>query len=123
MAISDDGHGIPAADLEAIFQPYFTTKATGTGLGLFVCRNILEESGEGRIELTRTVPARHDVTVFVTCEMIREHADIPLACPIRPKKSPHRQQSFGRTTFREEPIARSSSSRMKRSSARRFGSS
>jgi two-component system NtrC family sensor kinase len=84
VAVSDDGHGIPEANRETIFQPYFTTKATGTGLGLFVCRNILEQSGEGRIELTRTAPGGTTFTVFVTCELVRQHADVPLA----PSNSP-----------------------------------
>ncbi|MEX0715106.1 MAG: ATP-binding protein [Planctomycetaceae bacterium] len=55
VAIRDDGHGIAAADRERIFQPYFTTKPTGTGLGLFVCRRIVEQAGGG-IELTETSP-------------------------------------------------------------------
>ena len=51
--ICDDGQGVPKELRNRIFQPYFTTKATGTGLGLFVCRNIVEQNG-GRIELTET---------------------------------------------------------------------
>ena len=51
--IRDDGQGVPGELRNRIFQPYFTTKATGTGLGLFVCRNIVEQNG-GRIELTET---------------------------------------------------------------------
>ena len=54
VRIRDTGHGIPAKDAAQIFQPYFTTKPTGTGLGLFVCRNILESSGGGQIELEKT---------------------------------------------------------------------
>ena len=50
VTVSDDGHGIGPQDREAIFDPYFTTKKTGTGLGLFVCRNLLEGAG-GRIEI------------------------------------------------------------------------
>ncbi|HEY4258505.1 MAG TPA: ATP-binding protein [Schlesneria sp.] len=49
--IRDDGHGITPEHRERVFAPYFTTKETGTGLGLFVCRNIVEQNG-GRIELT-----------------------------------------------------------------------
>jgi signal transduction histidine kinase len=51
--IRDDGQGVPEELRNRIFHPYFTTKATGTGLGLFVCRNIVEQNG-GRIELTET---------------------------------------------------------------------
>ena len=51
VSITDDGHGINPDDRATIFDPYFTTKSTGTGLGLFVCRNILEGMAFGRIEL------------------------------------------------------------------------
>ena len=73
------GMGIPERDQAAIFQPYFTTKETGTGLGLFVCRNILEESGEGRIELTQTSREGTTFTVFVTCDNVRTWPDVPPA--------------------------------------------
>ncbi|MEM3786141.1 MAG: ATP-binding protein, partial [Nitrososphaeria archaeon] len=38
----DTGAGIPKENLEKIFQPLFTTKAKGTGLGLAVCKRIVE---------------------------------------------------------------------------------
>jgi two-component system NtrC family sensor kinase len=53
VEIRDEGSGIPAAAQQRLFTPYFTTKPTGTGLGLFVCRNILAESG-GTIELVES---------------------------------------------------------------------
>jgi PAS domain S-box-containing protein len=42
IAVADIGPGIPAADLERIFTPFVTTKPQGMGLGLAVCRTILE---------------------------------------------------------------------------------
>lgn len=74
--VTDDGHGIAEDDRNKIFQPYFTTKATGTGLGLFVCRNILEQSGEGRIELRPTSVGKTTFTVFLSCENVRRHPDV-----------------------------------------------
>ncbi|QDU39126.1 Sensor protein ZraS [Maioricimonas rarisocia] len=62
IAVCDDGVGIDPDYRARLFQPYFTTKATGTGLGLFVCRNILQESG-GDIELTGTSSSGTTFTV------------------------------------------------------------
>ena len=59
-----------------LFQPYFTTKETGTGLGLFVCKNILEQTTEGRIELTGSSEKGTTFTVYVTCENVSKHPDI-----------------------------------------------
>ncbi|MFP3867036.1 MAG: two-component system sensor histidine kinase NtrB [Desulfobacteraceae bacterium] len=42
IAITDTGEGIPPEALENIFNPYYTTKAKGSGLGLSICRNIIK---------------------------------------------------------------------------------
>lgn len=50
MRVADTGHGIPAQDLDRIFEPYFTTKNQGTGLGLATVRTMVEaHGGEVRI--------------------------------------------------------------------------
>jgi signal transduction histidine kinase len=51
VAVQDDGNGITAADQKRLFQPYFTTKRHGTGLGLFVSHQLVAEHG-GRIAFT-----------------------------------------------------------------------
>jgi signal transduction histidine kinase len=43
LSVEDDGRGISIADRCRLFQPFFTTKTHGTGLGLFVSRQIVEE--------------------------------------------------------------------------------
>jgi two-component system, NtrC family, sensor kinase len=63
----DDGQGVPQHLQARIFQPYITTKSTGTGLGLFVSRNIVEQNG-GRIELSDTSPAGTTFSVFLECD-------------------------------------------------------
>lgn len=45
IQISDTGNGIPRNYLDKIFLPYFTTKIEGHGLGLTLCKNIVEAHG------------------------------------------------------------------------------
>jgi len=48
VTVQDCGHGIPAGELERIFEPFVTTKQTGLGLGLAVCSTIIR-SHHGRL--------------------------------------------------------------------------
>ncbi|HEV7237171.1 MAG TPA: ATP-binding protein, partial [Ktedonobacteraceae bacterium] len=43
LAVSDTGIGITAEQLKHIFQPFFTTKAHGIGLGLPITRRLIED--------------------------------------------------------------------------------
>jgi signal transduction histidine kinase len=54
IAIEDNGPGIPPDTLARVFEPLFSTKSFGTGLGLPVVKQIVEQHG-GTIELTSTV--------------------------------------------------------------------
>jgi signal transduction histidine kinase len=51
VEISDTGGGISEDDLARIFEPFFSTRKDGTGLGLWVTQNIIRQHG-GRIEVT-----------------------------------------------------------------------
>jgi signal transduction histidine kinase len=53
IVIADRGAGIDRADLPRIFDPYFTTKRGGTGLGLPIAKNIVEGLG-GAITVSST---------------------------------------------------------------------
>ena len=52
--IVDEGHGISEEDQQQIFEPYYTTKSSGTGLGLFVCRQLARNELHGSIDLVRS---------------------------------------------------------------------
>jgi signal transduction histidine kinase len=49
ITITDTGEGISPENMKMLFQPLFTTRAKGIGMGLFLCRNLVESNG-GRIE-------------------------------------------------------------------------
>ncbi len=53
LVVEDSGCGIPEEDLPKIQEPFFTTKASGHGLGLAICRSIVAQMrGQLRIEST-----------------------------------------------------------------------
>jgi len=54
IEVTDTGPGIDADKLDTIFEPFYTTKGYGTGLGLAVSRRIVADHG-GRIEVSSTV--------------------------------------------------------------------
>jgi signal transduction histidine kinase len=54
ISIIDSGEGIPPERMEKLFQPLYTTKARGIGLGLTLCKNLCEANG-GTIEVASLV--------------------------------------------------------------------
>ena len=61
----DDGHGISAAVKARLFEPFVTTKTTGTGLGLYMVRRRVAELG-GDIECA-SVPGDTTFLVKIPC--------------------------------------------------------
>ena len=69
VTIQDQGTGIAADDLAHIFDPYFTTRRAGTGLGLPISRNIIEGLG-GSIRVRSSLGSGTEISV-----------DLPLTAP------------------------------------------
>ena len=55
IAVEDSGPGVEPEDAKRIFEAFFTTKAEGMGMGLSICRSIVESHG-GRITVAKAVP-------------------------------------------------------------------
>jgi signal transduction histidine kinase len=48
VSVKDSGGGIDPKDIERIFDPFFSTKSQGMGVGLSICRRVIEDH-RGRI--------------------------------------------------------------------------
>jgi PAS domain S-box-containing protein len=60
VEVADQGHGLEETDIEKIFAPFYTTKAEGMGIGLAICRSIIEFH-QGRLWVE---PRREGGTIF-----------------------------------------------------------
>lgn len=65
LDITDFGIGIKAQDMPHLFQPFYTTKNQGIGLGLYICQKIMQEHG-GHIEVKSTAYKGTTVTLLFT---------------------------------------------------------
>ena len=73
LTVSDQGRGIAPEDLEKIFQPYFTTKEAGIGLGLAITERIVKEH-QGTIEVSSEPGRGTCFTIILPRNLRREEA-------------------------------------------------
>jgi two-component system sensor histidine kinase HydH len=64
ISVCDDGQGISQENMKRAFEPFFTTKARGTGLGLALCKKIVEEHG-GEITVQSVVGEGTAVSITI----------------------------------------------------------
>jgi PAS domain S-box-containing protein len=69
VAISDSGPGLPAEGLERLFDPFYSTKASGLGMGLSICGSIVEAHG-GSLSARPNAP-RGAVFQFTLADRLR----------------------------------------------------
>jgi C4-dicarboxylate-specific signal transduction histidine kinase len=55
VAVHDSGPGIDSVNLERVFEPFYTTKTTGIGMGLSICQTIIHGHG-GRLSMRANEP-------------------------------------------------------------------
>lgn len=84
LVFRDQGAGIREADLPHIFEPYFTTKESGSGLGLMIVHNIIQEHG-GRIEVRSK--RGFGTTFTISLPILRDKLQLPPAGGERLKPS------------------------------------
>ncbi|MCF8565448.1 PAS domain S-box protein [Alicyclobacillus tolerans] len=72
LGVTDNGPGIPQEIIDKLGEPFFTTKESGTGLGLMICHKIIAEH-HGKLEVMSKVG--EGTTVRVALPSSREHSD------------------------------------------------
>lgn len=86
VRVRDSGPGLAAANLERVFQAFYTTKQSGLGMGLSICRSIVE-AHDGRLWAAANVPCGA-VFQFALPSLSTMHGD-PLAlqadAPVAPR--------------------------------------
>src|SRR6266513_636893 len=80
----DTGGGMSAESLSRVFEPYFTTKPSGTGLGLLIVRRIVREHGG---ELSIESPQRKGLTITIRLPYIEKRVRMLEAGEAKDRKS------------------------------------
>jgi PAS domain S-box-containing protein len=82
LGVADTGRGIPQEHMDKIFNPFFTTKDQGAGLGLAMTKKIVEQAG-GRVHLASAPGAGTTVTLLLAPVLAAEApaAEVPPQAP------------------------------------------
>jgi signal transduction histidine kinase len=75
ISIADTGAGIPAENLTRVLEPFFTTKAQGSGLGLSICRSVLWEV-DGTLTIQSELGRGTTVQVLVPLAVTQPQAQL-----------------------------------------------
>ncbi|MDA8432345.1 MAG: ATP-binding protein [Nitrospiraceae bacterium] len=96
VSIRDTGAGIPEEDLPRIFDPYFTTKQKGSGLGLAAAYSIIRNHG-GVIQVESEVSKGSLFIVYLPAAKKAEEGTLPASVPAAPTKK-------GRVLFMDDEV-------------------
>ncbi len=77
VSVCDSGRGLDPAAADRIFQPFYTTKPGGMGMGLAICRSILERLG-GRLSVRANAPCGTIFEFSIPIEQADASAEWPV---------------------------------------------
>jgi two-component system sensor histidine kinase FlrB len=110
LSVTDNGPGIKNENLNRIFEPFYTTKCNGTGLGLAVVRSVAQ-SHQGKVQVTNLVDggacftmslptynvsqsSQQKIALTTQVMVPTKQAIVPTKQGVAPTKSVHSQQYF-----------------------------
>ena len=73
VSVADSGPGIPAGDVDKIFEPLFSTKSFGVGLGLAMVRQIVDQHS-GEITVSRRAEQGAEFTLWLPLRQVQRNA-------------------------------------------------
>jgi signal transduction histidine kinase len=99
VSFSDTGVGIPSEIMTKFWSPFFTTKARGMGLGLTICKRIVEAHG-GTVSAESSVGKGSTFTITIPTDPRIKQGDseIFIAIPEHPLSMLEKQQSNARVS-------------------------
>jgi two-component system sensor histidine kinase PilS (NtrC family) len=77
LSVASDGEPIPPDIEPHLFEPFFSTRSRGTGLGLYICRELCERYGGSIDYWQHAPPARHRNEFVVALRVLRVGATTP----------------------------------------------